>query len=141
MAKALFSKKILTTTNTGFFFKIKYTRGPRISWFLVPKSNHEMQGSWIPRSVFSVKPQNGFQKIWKSTFWAFFPDDEMNNQLIAQVENEYILFHPLSQKMAIFKITFSTENTMKILIKYVSNMYTDPYRHIKIWTLKKLLPY
>ena len=47
--------------------------GPRISWFLVPNSNHEMRGSWIPRTVFSVKPQNGSKKIWKSTFWAFFP--------------------------------------------------------------------
>ena len=49
-----------------------YTGGPRILWFLVPKSNDEMRGSWILRTVFSVKPQNGSKKIWKSTFWAFF---------------------------------------------------------------------
>ena len=30
--------------------------GPCILWFLVPKGNHEMQGSWIPGTVFSVKP-------------------------------------------------------------------------------------
>ena len=49
-----------------------YTGGPRISWFLVPKGNHEMRGSWIPRTVFSVKPQNGSKSFLKSTFWAFF---------------------------------------------------------------------
>ena len=48
------------------------TGGPRISWFLVPKSNHEMRGSWIPRTVVSVKPQNGSKKFLKSTFWVFF---------------------------------------------------------------------
>ena len=31
------------------------TGGPRNLWFLVPKSNHEMWRSWIPRTVFSVK--------------------------------------------------------------------------------------
>ena len=34
------------------------TGGPRILWFLVPKSNHEMWGSCIPRTVLSVKAQN-----------------------------------------------------------------------------------
>ena len=52
--------------------KIESTGGPRISWFLVPKGNHEMRGSWIPRTVFSVKPQNGSKSFLKSTFWAFF---------------------------------------------------------------------
>ena len=33
------------------------TGGPRISWFFVPKDNHEMQGSWLPGTVFSVKWQ------------------------------------------------------------------------------------
>jgi hypothetical protein len=47
-------------------------RRSRILWFLVPKSNHEMQESRIPRTIFSVKPQNGSQKFLKSTFWAFF---------------------------------------------------------------------
>ena len=50
-------------TNTG---------GPCISWFLVPMSNHEMRESWIPRTVFSVKPQNGSKIFLKSTFWVFF---------------------------------------------------------------------
>ena len=27
-----------------------------ISWFMVPEGFHEMWGSWIPRTVFSVKP-------------------------------------------------------------------------------------
>ena len=49
-----------------------YIGGPRILWFLVPNSNLEMWGSWIPRTVFSVKPQNGSKKFLKSTFWAFF---------------------------------------------------------------------
>jgi hypothetical protein len=49
-----------------------YTGGPRISWFLVPNGNHEMRGSWIPRIVFSVKPQNGSKSFLKSTFWALF---------------------------------------------------------------------
>ena len=35
--------------------RVGNTEGPRISWFLVPKSN-EMRGSWIPRTVFSIKP-------------------------------------------------------------------------------------
>ena len=48
------------------------TGGPCILWFSVPKSNHEMRGSWIPRTVFSVKPQNGSKSFLKSTFWAFF---------------------------------------------------------------------
>ena len=48
------------------------TGGPHISWFLVPNGNHEMRGSWIPRTVFSVKPQNGSKSFLKSTFWAFF---------------------------------------------------------------------
>ena len=39
------------------------TGGPPISWFLVPKSNHEMRGTWIMRTVFSVKPQNGSKKF------------------------------------------------------------------------------
>ena len=39
------------------------TGGPRISWFLVPKSNHEMGGSWIPMNVFILKPQNKSKKI------------------------------------------------------------------------------
>ena len=49
-----------------------YTGGPHISWFLVPNGNHEMRGSWIPKTVFSVKPQNGSKSFLKSTFWAFF---------------------------------------------------------------------
>ena len=45
--------------------------------FLVPKSNHEMRGSWIPRTVFSVKPKNESQKIhflslFFMKYW-FFP--------------------------------------------------------------------
>ena len=54
------------------FIREMSTGGPRILWFLVPKSNHEMRGSWILRTVFSVKPQNGSQKNIKSTLWAFF---------------------------------------------------------------------
>ena len=56
------------------YFNIKKvcTGGPCISWFLVPKSNHEIWGSWIPRTVFSIKTQNGSKKILMSTFWAFF---------------------------------------------------------------------
>ena len=46
--------------------------GPRISWFLVPKSNHEMWGSWTPGTVLSVKPRYGSKSSQKSTFWAFF---------------------------------------------------------------------
>ena len=57
----------------GTFCHTYCTGGPRILWFLVPESNHEMRGSWIPRTVFSVKPHNGSKKIWKSTIWAFFP--------------------------------------------------------------------
>ena len=34
---------------------ITCTGGPHISWFLVPKGYHEMRGSWILRTVFSVK--------------------------------------------------------------------------------------
>ena len=54
------------------------TGGPRISWFLVPKSNHEMWGSWIPRTVFSIKPQNGSKKahflsLFFIKFWFFIP--------------------------------------------------------------------
>ena len=41
-------------------------------WFLVPKCNHEMQGSWILGTVFSVKPRNGSKSFQKSTFWALF---------------------------------------------------------------------
>ena len=48
------------------------TRVPRMLWFLDPKSNHETRWLWIPRTVFSVKPQNGSKKFLKSTFWAFF---------------------------------------------------------------------
>ena len=55
------------------------TEGPRILWFLVLKRNHEMQGSWILRTVFSLRPQNRSKKILKSfsslffmKFW-FFP--------------------------------------------------------------------
>ena len=48
------------------------TGGPRISWFLVLKGNHEKWGSWIPRTVFNIKLQNGSIQIQKSTFWAFF---------------------------------------------------------------------
>ena len=54
------------------FFWNHNTGGSRISWFLVPNGNHEMRGSWIPRTVFSVKPQNGSKSFLKSTFWAFF---------------------------------------------------------------------
>jgi hypothetical protein len=36
------------------------------------KSNHEMHGSWISRTVFSVKPENGSKKVLKATIWAFF---------------------------------------------------------------------
>ena len=56
------------------FFWNHNTGGSRISWFLVPNGNHEMRGSWIPRTVFSVKPHNGYKKIWKFTFLSlFFP--------------------------------------------------------------------
>ena len=48
--------------------------GPRILWFLVPMGNHEMRGSWIPGTVFSVKPQNASNIFQKSTFWAFVHD-------------------------------------------------------------------
>ena len=53
-------------------YPFRDTGGPRISWFLVPNGYHEMRGSWIPRTVFSVKPQNGSKSFLKSTFWAFF---------------------------------------------------------------------
>ena len=53
-------------------FEKESTGGPHIFWFLVPKSNHEMQDSWIPGIVFSVRPQNGSKTFPKSTFWAFF---------------------------------------------------------------------
>ena len=56
--------------STGGHFNSS-TGGPCISWFLVPKSN-QMRGSWIPRTVFSIKPQNVSKKILKSTFWAYF---------------------------------------------------------------------
>ena len=45
------------------------TGGPCISWFLVPRGNHEMQGSWIPGTV---KPQIGSKNFLKSTFLANF---------------------------------------------------------------------
>ena len=48
------------------------TGGPRISWFLVPNGNPEMRGSWIPGTVFSIKPQNGSKEFQKSPFWASF---------------------------------------------------------------------
>jgi hypothetical protein len=56
----------------GSMVESPVTGGLGISWFLVHKNNHEMRGSWIPRTVFSVKPQNGSKKILKSTFWTFF---------------------------------------------------------------------
>ena len=56
---------------TTYKQKFWCTGGPRTSWFLVPKSNHEMQGSWIPRTVSSAKPQNRSKKIIKFIFWAF----------------------------------------------------------------------
>ena len=31
-----------------------------------------MRGSWIPRTVFSIKPQNGSKNFLKSTFFAIF---------------------------------------------------------------------
>ena len=45
---------------------------PAFCDFLVPKSNHEMGWSWIPRTLFSVKPHNGLKRFLKSTFWVFF---------------------------------------------------------------------
>ena len=51
------------------------TGGPRILWLLFPKNNHEMPGSWILRTVCSVKPQNGSKNIFEPIsikFW-FFP--------------------------------------------------------------------
>ena len=48
------------------------TGGPRISWFLVPNGNPEMRGSWIPGTVFSIKPKNGSKEFQKSPFWASF---------------------------------------------------------------------
>ena len=48
------------------------TGGTHISWFFLPKCNHEMRGSWIPGTVCCVKPQNGSKSFQKSTFWAFF---------------------------------------------------------------------
>ena len=48
------------------------TGGPRISWFLVPNGYHEMGGSWIPRTILSVKSQNGSKNFPKSPFFANF---------------------------------------------------------------------
>ena len=45
---------------------------PHISWFLVQNGYQEMRGSWIPRSVFSVKFQNGSKKFPKSPFFCNF---------------------------------------------------------------------
>jgi hypothetical protein len=45
---------------------------PRISWFLVPKGCYEMRASWIPRTVFSIKPKNGSNNFLKSPFFANF---------------------------------------------------------------------
>ena len=42
------------------------------SWFLVPKGNHEMRGSWIQWTVFSLKPQNGSKKFSKVYFLSLF---------------------------------------------------------------------
>ena len=39
---------------------------------LVPKSFHEMSGSQISRTLFSVKPQNWFKEFLKSPFFANF---------------------------------------------------------------------
>ena len=72
MAKALFSKEILTTTNTGFFFKMKYTRGPRILCFFIPNGNFEMRGSWVQGTVYRVKLQNESKSFQRSTFCSFF---------------------------------------------------------------------
>ena len=47
------------------------TGGPHISWLLVTKSNHEMRGSWIPWTFFSVKP-NTMSKRFQAFFHEFF---------------------------------------------------------------------
>ena len=48
--------KQISKCNKKWWNSFLYTGGPHISWFLVPKGYHEMQGSWIPRTVFSVNP-------------------------------------------------------------------------------------
>jgi hypothetical protein len=76
--------------------------GPSISWFLVPKSNHEMRGSWIPGTVYSVKPQNGSKSFQKSTFWAFFHDFSYWNIIFKSIVSWFLNF--LLQSVIIIKM-------------------------------------
>ena len=55
-----------------FWTCVSNTGGPRILWFLVPNGYHEMQGSWIPRTILSVKSKNGSKNFPKSLFLLIF---------------------------------------------------------------------
>ena len=48
------------------------TGGPRISWFLVPRGIPKCEESRNPRTLISIKPQNGSKNFLKSPFFANF---------------------------------------------------------------------
>ena len=54
-------------------------------------SNHEMRGSRILRTVFSIKPQNGTKSVLKSTFWAFFPVLKLHFQVYSYMLFEFLV--------------------------------------------------
>ena len=71
MAKALFSKKILTTTNTGFFFKIKiYRRSPH-SALIKPQAAAYLQMLLLAgfECLVSSKVTKNYDCKWKQHWW------------------------------------------------------------------------
>ena len=54
------------------YFKYVHTGGPRISWFLVPKGDHEIRGSRILKPSLVLKSQIGSKIFLKSPFLTIF---------------------------------------------------------------------
>ena len=104
------------------------TGGPHISWFLVPKGYHEMRGSWIPRTVFSIKPKNGSKKFPKSPFSADFQEISI---FASQNEIVRIILTCLSIYLSKFELFNSIPRGFKPAIFNLNNCNST----LPSWTL------